>query len=174
MKLFYEDSLLETVKKANDQIHFANIDKLTSNNANINHNMLNMLSDVCCLVNSTNFDQDNMNVEADAIDEENINNECESFDYLYNEVGKKLYLNCKLYVLTFVVKLMNLKVLNLWSNKSLDMWLTLLVEVLPKGSSLLKKTSMLFKKCYTTLDLDVKKSMHVNMILHYSKKRIRS
>ncbi|KAJ0103419.1 hypothetical protein Patl1_05204 [Pistacia atlantica] len=35
---------------------------------------------------------------------------------------------------------MHLKVLNLWSNKSLDMLLTLLNEVLPEGSSLPKNT----------------------------------
>lgn len=110
---FHGDRLLEIAKRKNDPIHFFDVDQLTSNSADINDNMLNMLSDVCCPVNSTNFDQDNVNIKADVIDKENNNNERESFDHLYNEVGNKLYLNCKLSVLTFVVKLMHLKVLNL-------------------------------------------------------------
>lgn len=42
-----------------------------------------MLSDVCHPVNSISFDQDNMNVEADIVDEENSNNEHEPLDHLY-------------------------------------------------------------------------------------------
>lgn len=58
---------------------------------------------------------------------------------IYTEVGNKLYSDCKLYVLTFVVRLILLKVLNYWSNKSLDMLLTLLIKILSEVSSLPKK-----------------------------------
>ncbi|KAJ0084421.1 hypothetical protein Patl1_29968 [Pistacia atlantica] len=98
-------------------MHSIDIDQPTSNGVDINDDMLNVLSDVCHPATSTSFKHDNMNVEADAVDEENSNNEHEPFDHLYSEAGKKLYPGCKLSALTFVVRLMHLKVLNLWSNK---------------------------------------------------------
>ncbi|KAJ0047963.1 hypothetical protein Pint_15209 [Pistacia integerrima] len=94
-------------------MHSTDMDQQTSNGVDINDDMLNVLSDVCCLVTSTSFNHDNMNVEADVVDEENSNNEHEPFDHLYSEAGKRLYSGCKLSALTFVVRLMHLKVLNL-------------------------------------------------------------
>ncbi|KAJ0084642.1 hypothetical protein Patl1_30974 [Pistacia atlantica] len=135
--IFHGDSLFE---ESTDPMHSTDIDQPTSNGVDINDDMLNVLSDVCHPATSTSFNHDNMNIEADAVDEENSNNEHEPFDHLYSEAGKKLYPGCKLSALTFVVRLMHLKVLNLWSNKSLDMLLTLLNKVLPEGTSLPKNT----------------------------------
>ncbi|XP_031270756.1 uncharacterized protein LOC116129140 [Pistacia vera] len=97
--IFHEDSLFEG---STNLMHSTDIDQPTSNGVDINDDMLNVLSDVCRPATSISFNHDNMNVEADAVDEE--------ID------------------------------LNIWSNKSLDMLLTLLNEVLPKGSSLPKNT----------------------------------
>ncbi|KAJ0095325.1 hypothetical protein Patl1_16716 [Pistacia atlantica] len=138
--IFHGDSLFDAVRAPTDPMHSTDMDHPTSNSVDINDDMLNVSSDVCHPASFTSFNQDNMNVEADAVNEENGNNDHEPFDHLYSEAGKKLYLGCKLSTLTFVVRLMHLKVLNLWSNKSIDMLLTLLNEVLPKVSSLPKNT----------------------------------
>ncbi|XP_031261195.1 uncharacterized protein LOC116119394 [Pistacia vera] len=131
--IFHGDSLFDAVREPTDPMHSTDMDQPTSNGVDINDDMLNVLNDVCRPATSTSFNQDNINVEADAIDEENSNNEHEPFDHLYSEAGKKLYPGCKLSTLTFVVRLMHLKVLSLWSNKSLDMLLTLLNENLGLG-----------------------------------------
>lgn len=55
---------------------------------------------------------------------------------LYEAVNNPLYEGCKDYsTLTFVVKLMNLKVMNKWTDNSFEMLLKLLHEVLPDGNS---------------------------------------
>ncbi|KAJ0020540.1 hypothetical protein Pint_30885 [Pistacia integerrima] len=70
-------------------MHSTDIDQPTSNGVDINDDMLNVLSDVCHPATSTSFNHDNMNVEADAVDEENSNNEHEPFDHLYSEAGSQ-------------------------------------------------------------------------------------
>ena len=59
----------------------------------------------------------------------------EDFSYLFDQAEKELYPGCKTFsVLTFIVKLMHIKVLNRWSNKSFDMLLQLLREAFPEGT----------------------------------------
>ena len=50
-------------------------------------------------------------------------------DELFKEVENELYPGCKkFFTLTFLVKLMHIKVLNRWMNKSFDMLLELLKD----------------------------------------------
>ncbi|KAL5760152.1 hypothetical protein ACOSQ2_018990 [Xanthoceras sorbifolium] len=67
-----------------------------------------------------------------AIDEENI----ETLSTLFSEARRNLFPGCKLTSLNFVVKLMHLKVLNQWTNKSMDMILDLLKSTFPKGTNI--------------------------------------
>ncbi|XP_060676161.1 uncharacterized protein LOC107410174 isoform X1 [Ziziphus jujuba] len=97
--------------------------------------MLDILNDVY-----QSYEADDMeNVKPNTSNEE-IRNDNNGFDNLFVEAGRKLYPGCKLSTLTFVIKLMHLKVLNHWSNKSLDMLLQLLGDVFPEGANIPKDT----------------------------------
>lgn len=57
-----------------------------------------------------------------------------NYEKLYEAVHDPLYEGCGESALTFVVDLMNIKVLNKWSDKSFDMLLKLLRKVFPLGN----------------------------------------
>ncbi|XP_057771556.1 uncharacterized protein LOC130992829 [Salvia miltiorrhiza] len=57
------------------------------------------------------------------------------YEKLFEVVHNPLYEGCGESALTFVVKLMNIKVLNKWSDKSFEMLLKLLHEVLPQDNN---------------------------------------
>ena len=60
-----------------------------------------------------------------------------TFDELLQHVQQELYTCCiQSSSLNFLVKLMHIKVLNHWSNKSFDMLIQLLNEVLPDGKNI--------------------------------------
>ncbi|KAL6327397.1 hypothetical protein AAG906_019710 [Vitis piasezkii] len=62
-----------------------------------------------------------------------------NIDYLFSEAHRELYPGCtKFSALSFLVKLMHIKVLNRWSNKSFDMLLELLLDVFPDGANIPK------------------------------------
>ena len=70
-----------------------------------------------------------------------------SFDELLKEAQQELYSGCsKFSKLSFIVKLLHLKVYNKWSNKSFDMLLDLLQQVLPNGGTLPNLT-MRLERC---------------------------
>jgi hypothetical protein len=63
----------------------------------------------------------------------------ETFFKLVDDAGKELYPGCRNFSkLRFMVRLLHIKFLGGWSNKSFDMLLELLKDVLPDGSSLPK------------------------------------
>ena len=86
--------------------------------------MIELLSDVCGPIPNRDATSETTNVET------------KHFDELLGEAGKKLFTGSKFSSLTFIVKLMHLKVLNHWSNKSFDMLLELLSEIFPEGTNL--------------------------------------
>lgn len=62
-----------------------------------------------------------------------------SFGDLLKEAERELYPNCtKFSTLSFLIKLLHIKVINRWSNKSFDMLLSLLKEAFPIGETLPK------------------------------------
>ena len=62
-----------------------------------------------------------------------------NIDYLFSEAHRELYPGCtKFSALSFLVKLMHIKVLNRWSNKSFDMLLELLLDAFPDGANIPK------------------------------------
>ncbi|RVX00750.1 hypothetical protein CK203_026403 [Vitis vinifera] len=86
--------------------------------------MIELLSDVCGPIPNRDATSKATNVET------------KHFDELLGEARKKLFTGSKFSSLTFIVKLMHLKVLNHWSNKSFDMLLELLSEIFPEGTNL--------------------------------------
>ena len=61
----------------------------------------------------------------------------EKYDDLFAEMETELYLGCqKFSSLNFLAKLMHLKVLNKWTNRSFDILLKLMKEVVPEGCKL--------------------------------------
>ena len=107
----------------------------------------------------------------------NAGNALGKFGELFDYARKDLYPGCSKYsLLLFVVKLLHLKVLNKWSNKSVTMLLELLKDSFPEGNLLpssyyeakklladiglgyqsihaCKNDCILFRKEYETLDL---------------------
>ncbi|KAH7866153.1 hypothetical protein Vadar_016347 [Vaccinium darrowii] len=70
----------------------------------------------------------------DELDESPDNAETENvrkFEKLMKDAHRELYPGCKFTLLSFVIKLLHVKVLNKWSNKSFDALLELLKELLP-------------------------------------------
>ena len=62
-----------------------------------------------------------------------------NFEYLFREANKELYSGCRKFsALTFLVKLMHVKVLNFWSDNSFYMLLQVLVDAFPKGLNIPK------------------------------------
>ncbi|KAK2659537.1 hypothetical protein Ddye_006070 [Dipteronia dyeriana] len=63
--------------------------------------------------------------------------EGDKFDDLFSAATQELYASCiKFSVLSFIVKLIHIKVLNHWSNKSIDMLLQFFKDVLPERSNI--------------------------------------
>ena len=76
-----------------------------------------------------------------------------NFENLFHEANRELYPGCKKFsALTFLVKLMHVKVLNCWSDKSFDMLLQLLINAFPEGS-IIPKTYYDAKKMLRELGL---------------------
>ena len=76
------------------------------------------------------FDNDTPNI---------VDGEIGGFDKLLREAGCELYPNCKKFsTLSFLIKLLHLKVMNRWSNKSFNMLLELLKEAFLDGETLPK------------------------------------
>ena len=70
---------------------------------------------------------------------------------------EKLYPNCKYTKLSFIVKLLHIKCLGGWTNKSSTMLLQLFNEVLPKCDVELPNSFYKAKKTIRDLGLDYKK-----------------
>ena len=104
--------------------------------------------DIIVVLNDTHAP---INKEADSNEytSHEIGRNGKNIDNLFGEAHKALYPGCnKFSELTFLVKLMHIKMLNRWSNKSFDMLLKLLLDAFPNGTSIPKS------------HYDVKKMLH--------------
>ncbi|CAN1289729.1 hypothetical protein LINPERPRIM_LOCUS20410 [Linum perenne] len=71
----------------------------------------------------------------ESCDDDSTNKGYEDFMEMLGKAHKDLYHGCTKYSqLSFIVKLLHLKVYNKWSNKSFDMLLKLLKDILPEGN----------------------------------------
>ncbi|XP_028083166.1 uncharacterized protein LOC114284469 [Camellia sinensis] len=67
--------------------------------------------------------------------------EVRTFDKLLNDAKREVYPGCTNYtLLKFVIEILNMKVTNHWSNKSVDMMLEFLTKLLPKDNLVPKST----------------------------------
>ncbi|XP_028102662.1 uncharacterized protein LOC114301906 [Camellia sinensis] len=77
-----------------------------------------------------------------------------NFDKLLEDARRPLYLGCqKFTLLSFVVKMLHIKVLNKWSNKSFDMLLGVLKDLLPESDQKVPWTLYEVKKFLRDLGL---------------------
>ncbi|XP_028110420.1 uncharacterized protein LOC114308923 [Camellia sinensis] len=77
-----------------------------------------------------------------------------NFDKLLEDARRPLYLGCqKFTLLSFVVKMLHIKVLNKWSNKSFDMLLGILKDLLPESDQKVPWTLYEAKKFLRDLGL---------------------
>ncbi|XP_049406168.1 uncharacterized protein LOC125869771 [Solanum stenotomum] len=102
-----------------------------------------------------------MDTSAEGFDGSNQHNmgfdkKTEEFFRLLKEAERELYPRSKYSLLSFLVRLLHLKCLNGWSNKSFSMLLELLKDVLPEGETL-PKSFYDSKKIIKDLGLEYKK-----------------
>lgn len=80
------------------------------------------------------------------------NEEVQMFDKLLNDAKREVCLGCTNYtLLKFVIELLNMKVTNHWSNKSVDKLLEFLTKLLPQDNLVPKS----FYEAKKTLDHDL-------------------
>lgn len=113
-------------EKVNISRHFSNVQPTeTVENEEDEYDLFGMLNDVSGFQGQTEAAPDNS--ESDA----------SKFFQLFDQLKQELYPGCeKLSSFLFLVKLMHIKSLNGWSNKSFDMLLQLLKEAFPEGSNI--------------------------------------
>ncbi|CAL5346170.1 unnamed protein product [Camellia sinensis] len=116
---------------------------------------LNLLEDVYMgtIMNDNENEGDEEDDDDDVannVEEENVRN----FDKLLNNAQRELYPGCRKFsVLSFVVKMLYVKVLNKWSNKSFNMLLGILKDLLPVGDQVIPWTLYEAKKFLRDLGL---------------------
>ena len=95
-----------------------------------------MLEDI---IRGDTMDIDHGERSYDHVTDTNVQGEVDKFDKLLGEAQRELYPGCsKFSTLSFIVKLLHLKVYNHWSNKSFNMLLELLKDAFPMGETLPK------------------------------------
>ncbi|XP_028120567.1 uncharacterized protein LOC114317961 [Camellia sinensis] len=128
---------------------------------------LNLLEDV--YMGTIMNDNENAGDEED--DDDDVANNVEeegvrNFDILLNDAQRELYPGCRKFsVLSFVVKMLHVKVLNKWSNKSFNMLLGILKDLLPKKNANLENCPICQESRYKLNDGKGKKIPH--KILRY-------
>ena len=100
--------------------------------------------------------------------------EVQNFDKLLDDAKREIYPGCKDFtLLKFVITILNVKVINNWSNKSLDILLGFLMKLLPQGNFVLRSTYEA-KRYYVTWVRHTSISMHVRMIACSSGRRLQA
>ena len=80
-------------------------------------------------------------------------NDVRRFDKLLDDAQRPLYVGCEYTVLSFVIKMLHVKVYNKWSNVSFDMVMNVLKDVLPKCDEIVPWTLYEAKKFLRDLGL---------------------
>ncbi|XVF44273.1 hypothetical protein PTKIN_Ptkin02bG0107000 [Pterospermum kingtungense] len=91
------------------------------------------------------------------------------YDKLYEALNKPLFAGCKNLALEFVLKLMNIKVINKWSDNSFEMLLKLLHEML-MVMLMVNQSISNFVTSFFMLDFITSMLMlfcNINLLLHY-------
>ncbi|XP_027181834.1 uncharacterized protein LOC113780220 [Coffea eugenioides] len=126
----------ETLPNENSNVHSCcdNEHEINANNAKVNDdNIQEILEDIYW----GTFNEEELNGGSNKEVSFRKEDELENFDRLFKDAKRALYHGCKKYsILLFVVKLLHLKVLNRWSNKSFTMLLQLLNDSYPDDNLL--------------------------------------
>ena len=121
--IFHREEHETLINRQNDVI--ANKRVINTTDDDILNEVIDVLNDACGPI------------DGDINLEESITSE--NFDTLFSEANKELHSGCKkFHALAFLMKLMHVKVLNHWSDKSFDMLLKLLVDAFPERSNIPK------------------------------------
>lgn len=87
-----------------------------------------------------NFDFPSTNDQCEEtvpLNREGMPQDTEKYYALLKDAEQELYPNCETFTkISCIIRLLHLKVMNGWSNKSMTMLLILLKEMLPKGETL--------------------------------------
>lgn len=79
----------------------------------------------------------NMEMEDEEASDKDMSNDANKYDYLFGEAQRELYPGCKKFsALSFILKLMHVKVLGRWSNKSFNILLKMLKDSHPEGATI--------------------------------------
>ncbi|KDO39869.1 hypothetical protein CISIN_1g047218mg [Citrus sinensis] len=113
--------------------------------------MYNLIHDMCEPMSIDAFTSET-NIEENVDMTHDDNREFTMCAGLLEKAGKSLFPSSKLSALSFIVKLMHIKVLNKLSNKAIDMILQLFKEAFPKGT-ILPSTTYDAKKLLKDLGL---------------------
>nr|XP_027062802.1 uncharacterized protein LOC113689186 [Coffea arabica]XP_027100959.1 uncharacterized protein LOC113720217 [Coffea arabica] len=126
----------ETLTNENSNVHSCcdNKHEINANNAKVNDDkMQEILEDIYW----GTFNEEELNGGGNKEVSFRKEDELEKFDRLFKDAKRALYPGCKKYsILLFVVKLLHLKLLNRWSNKSFTMLLQLLKDSYPDDNLL--------------------------------------
>ncbi|XP_028125055.1 uncharacterized protein LOC114321997 [Camellia sinensis] len=119
--------------------------------------ILNLLEDV--YMGTTINDAENEEDEEDGDNDDDVANNVEkegvpNFNKSLNDAQRELYTGCRKFsLLSFVVKMLHVKVLNKWSNKSFNMLLGILKDLLPVSDQVIPWTLYEAKKFLRALGL---------------------
>ena len=123
--------------------------------------ILNLLEDVYMgtTINDDENEEDEEEGDNDNDNDDDVANNVEkegvpNFNKLLNDAQRELYPVCRKFsVLSFVVKMLHVKVLNKWSNKSFNMLLGILKDLLPVSDQVIPWTLYEAKKFLRALGL---------------------
>ncbi|XP_028114517.1 uncharacterized protein LOC114312475 [Camellia sinensis] len=123
--------------------------------------ILNLLEDVYIgtTINDDENKEDEEDGDNDNDNEDDVANNVEkegvpNFNKLLNDAQRELYPGCRKFsLLSFVIKMLHVKVLNKWSNKSFNMLLGILKDLLPVSDQVIPWTLYEAKKFLRALGL---------------------
>ncbi|XP_028060554.1 uncharacterized protein LOC114264150 [Camellia sinensis] len=123
--------------------------------------ILNLLEDVYMgtTINDDENEEDEEDGDNDKDNDDDVANNVEkegvpNFNKLLNDAQRELYPGCRKFsLLSFVVKMLHVKVLNKWSNKSFNMLLGILKDLLPVSDQVIPWTLYEAKKFLRALGL---------------------
>ncbi|KAK9222328.1 hypothetical protein WN944_010763 [Citrus x changshan-huyou] len=129
----------------------SNRSAFTFDNEEDDDEMYNLIHDMCERMSIDAFTSET-NIEENVDMTHDDNREFTMCAGFLEKAGKSLFPSSKLSALSFIVKLMHIKVLNKLSNKAIDMILQLFKEAFPKGT-ILPSTTYDAKKLLKDLGL---------------------
>ncbi|XP_050234230.1 uncharacterized protein LOC126682554 isoform X1 [Mercurialis annua] len=118
-----------------ERVGESEIDKEESEDFENAEEIEEIIRDLSPTMNESEFGNHSSNCE---VNEENPNSEALKFYRLLKDLDEEVYPGCKTSKLAAMIKLLHIKSLGHWTNRSFDMFVKWVVEILPTGSTLPK------------------------------------